>query len=88
MGLIYSENMESAVTPSAWTSLLPGGAVSVQSAGKSLTFRESSALQERFEHLLERKKSSSLSEAETEGCHTICQLEDTLSWLNRLARDA
>ena len=70
----------------AWTSILPDGAVSVESGENFVVLRASKHLQRRFEALLERKKSATLTPGETAEFDAICHLDEALSWLNRLAR--
>lgn len=60
----------------------------MESGGNSVILRASSALQSRFETLLERKKSATLSPEEAREYEAICHLDEALSWLNRLARGA
>ena len=69
-----------------WVHFLPDGAVSVERQGDRLVLRASQQLQQRFEDLLERRKSATLSAEESEQYDAICELDDTLSWLNRLIR--
>jgi len=66
--------------------LLPDGAVSVEARGGDLVLRASHQLQERFEELIERRKAGTLSGAENDEYEAICELDEALSWLNRLAR--
>jgi len=73
-------------TSTTWTSALPDGAVSVEGDGEALLLKASNALQERFEALIERKKSALLTESEAEEYEAICELDNALSWINRLAR--
>lgn len=75
-------------TPTTWTSALPDGAVSVEGDGDTLLLKASQHLQERFEQLLERKKSATLTESEADEYEAICELDDALSWINRLARES
>lgn len=75
-------------TSTTWTSALPDGAVSVEGDGDALLLKASKTLQERFETLLERKKSALLTESEAEEYEAICELDSALSWINRLARKA
>ena len=70
-----------------WVQDLPDGAVSVESRGSCLILKASSALQERFETLLVKKKSTALSSEEQREYEAICGLDIALSWLNRLARE-
>ena len=42
--------------------------------------------QQRFEELLEKRKAGELSAGECREYEAICQLDDALTWLNRLAR--
>lgn len=69
-----------------WTAALPDGAVSVEGNGDTLLLKASEVLQQRFEELIERKKSATLTEAECEEYEAICELDNALSWINRLAR--
>ncbi|MFT5468768.1 MAG: hypothetical protein ACI8UO_003880 [Verrucomicrobiales bacterium] len=70
----------------AWVGSLPDGAVSVETQNGALVLRASRSLQMKFEELLERKKSGDINEAEATDYQAICELDDALSWLNRLAR--
>ena len=70
-----------------WVQDLPDGAVSVESQKSCLILKASSALQERFEILLAKKKSTALSSEEQREYEAICGLDTALSWLNRLARE-
>lgn len=65
---------------------LPDGAISVETVDGNLVLRASAKLQERFEELLERRKTSTLPMEEAEEYEAICHLDHALSWLNRLAR--
>jgi hypothetical protein len=65
---------------------LPDGAVSVERQDEKLVLRASQQLQERFEQLLELRKSAVLTAPESEQYYAICELDDALSWLNRLIR--
>jgi hypothetical protein len=71
-----------------WVQLLPDGAVSVETQDNHLVLRASGSLQQRFEKLLEIRKAGQLTAAENREYEAICQLDDALSWLNRLARGA
>ena len=73
--------------PFDWLQWIPDGALSVEAQGNSLVLRASQALQDRFEDLLERRKSGTLMADETHEYEAICRLDDSLSWLNRLARN-
>jgi len=68
--------------------MLPDGAVSVESGAGSVVLRASKPLQNRFEVLVERKKSATLTQKEAAEYDAICHLDEALSWLNRLARKA
>ena len=70
----------------AWVGSLPDGAVSVESRDGALVLRASRKLQTKFEDLMQRKKSGELNEADSDEYQAICELDDALSWLNRLAR--
>jgi hypothetical protein len=74
-------------TSSGWIPRLPDDAVSVRREGSFLVLRASRKLQERFEELLDGRKVGTLSPKENQEYEAICRLDDTLSWLNRLARD-
>jgi hypothetical protein len=50
--------------------------------------RASQKLQEQFEGLLAKHMVGSLSTEESEQYDAICELDDALSWINRLARSA
>ena len=69
-----------------WIDRLPDGAVSVERIGQTLVLRASQELQQRFEDLLELKKSGDLTFEESQQYEAICDLDHALSWLNRLAR--
>jgi hypothetical protein len=69
-----------------WVHLLPDGAVSVETQDRHLVLRASGRLQRRFEKLLEKRKLGELTATENREHEAICRLDDTLSWLNRLAR--
>jgi len=71
-----------------WVELLPDGAVSVGTQDHCLVLRASERLQRRFEELLDKRKAGKLGSAEDREYEAICQLDDALSWLNRLARRA
>lgn len=69
-----------------WVGRLPDGAVSVETDGIHLILRASHQLQSRFEELLDRRKAGTLSDEETHEYGAICDLDNLLSSLNRLAR--
>jgi hypothetical protein len=69
-----------------WVRFLPDGAVSVEKQNGGLVLRASQQVQERFEKLLQRRKAGTLTPVENEQYEAICELDDALSWLNRLAR--
>lgn len=69
-----------------WIHSLPEGAVSVERQDHKLVLRASQQLQQQFEDLLERRKSAKLTAEESEQYDAICELDDALSWLNRLIR--
>lgn len=69
-----------------WVQLLPDGAVSVEAHDRHLVLRASGRLQQRFEELLEKRKAGELTATENREYEAICQLDDALTWLNRLAR--
>jgi hypothetical protein len=58
----------------------------VEAQGDHLVLRASGRLQQRFEELLEGRKAGGLTAMENREYEAICQLDDALSWLNRLAR--
>lgn len=68
--------------------LLPDGAISVESEEGSLVLRASEKTQSRYEELMKRQNAGTITEAERDEYSAICQLDDALSWLNRLARIA
>ena len=68
--------------------LLPDGAISIEVEGGQWILRASEKLQVRFEQLLQRHKAGVLDQAESREYEAICDLDTTLSWLNRLARNA
>ena len=72
--------------PMGWTRHLPDGAVSLSEVGNDCVLRASQPLQAKFEELLERQKMGTLSADELEEYESLCVLDETLSWLNRLAR--
>jgi hypothetical protein len=74
------------LTVPIWVNALPDGAVSVSSSDGKLLLKASRSLQKRFEELLDRKKAGALPPKEEEEYRAICELDDALSWLNRLAR--
>jgi hypothetical protein len=69
-----------------WVQYIPDGAVSVAVEDSTLVLKASSALQGRFEILLAKRKTGALSVEETHEYQAICDLDNALSWLNRLAR--
>ena len=69
-----------------WVQYVPDGAVSVAVEGTALVLKASNALQERLETLLAKRKDGVLSVEETQEYQAICDLDNALSWLNRLAR--
>jgi hypothetical protein len=69
-----------------WVQHVPDGAVSVAVEDATLVLKASTALQERFEALLAKRKAGVLSDEETREYQAICDLDAALSWLNRLAR--
>ncbi len=71
-----------------WVQYVPDGAVSVAVEDSTLVLKASSALQERFETLLAKRKAGLLSVEETREYQAICDLDTALSWLNRFAREA
>ena len=62
---------------------LPDGAVSVSARNGSLVLKASKSLQDLFERLIERKKAGTLSDFESRQYRAICELDETLSRLNR-----
>lgn len=72
----------------AWVHDLPEGAISVDIEDAMLVLRASQSLQERFERLLAKRKTCTLSPEEQREYAAICDLDTALSWLNRLARGA
>jgi hypothetical protein len=78
--------MSIADVSNAWVHYLPDGAVSVEARGTELVLRASQKLQERFEALLAKRKAGELTEEESRQFDAIADLDDALSWLNRLAR--
>ena len=72
----------------AWVPYHPDGAISVAIEEATLVLRASQKLQERFELLLNKRKAGTLSPEEQREYAAICDLDTTLSWLNRLARGA
>lgn len=71
-----------------WVQYVPDGAVSVAVEGSTLLLRACTALQERFETLLAKRKAGALSVEETREYQAIGDLDAILSWLNRLARES
>lgn len=69
-----------------WVSRLPDGSVSVKLEGNQVVLHASRELQDRFEQLLEGRKAGTLTSDEIDQYDAICELDDKLSWLNRLAR--
>lgn len=69
-----------------WVGCLPDGAVSVAAEDNSLVLRASEMLQQEFESLLARHKSGTLTADERRQYEAICELDEALTWLNRLAR--
>lgn len=74
--------------PSAqeWVAYLPDGAISLALEGSVLVLHASESLQERFEQLLEQRKSRGLSPEEEREYQAMCEMDIVLSRLNRLAR--
>jgi len=72
--------------PMPWVRWIPDGAISLETENAGLVLRASNALQDRFEHLLAGRKTGTLTPEETQEYEAICDLDDALSWLNRLAR--
>ena len=70
----------------AWVASLPDGAVSIEIQDEKIVLRASQQLQQRFEELVERRKNAILTAAESKQYDAICDLDDVLSWLNRLMR--
>jgi hypothetical protein len=83
MSTLLAEGGQDALT---WVRQLPDGAVSVGTQDRHLVLRASSRLQQRFEDLLDKRKAGELTTEETDEYEAICELDDALSWLNRLAR--
>ena len=81
-------NQSTPQNPQIWVEHVPDGAVSVSVEGSRLVLKASSALQERFEELLEKQKAGTLSPEESREYQAICDLDTALSWLNRLARES
>lgn len=52
----------------------------------TLVLRASQNLQERFDMLLDKQKAGTLTPEEQREYAALCNLDTTLSWLNRLAR--
>jgi hypothetical protein len=71
-----------------WVQFVPDGAVSVQNVDGALVLRASEKLQSQFEELLAKQKAGLLTNDETDRYEAICELDDALSWINRLARGA
>ena len=69
-----------------WMHLVPDGAISLAADEARLLLRASQRVQERFETLLAARKAGTITEDENREYEAICQLDDALSWLNRLAR--
>lgn len=69
-----------------WIGYLPDGAVSVAAEGSSLVLRASDKLQQQYELLLAQRKSGTLTPDERRHYDAICELDEALSWLNRLTR--
>jgi len=67
-----------------WVQYVPEGAVSVAVEDSTLVLKASTALQERFETLLAKRKAGALSVEETREYQAMCDLDTALSWLNRL----
>ena len=78
-GPLDSESVE-------WVKSVPDGAISISQQGDRFVLHASCTLQERFEDLVERRKAGLLTPAENEQYEAICELDDVLSWLNRLLR--
>ena len=57
-----------------------------QSNADPPALRASTALQNRFDMLLDKRKAGTLSAEEMHEYEAICDLDKALSWLNRLAR--
>jgi len=72
----------------AWVQYLPDGAVSIEIEEATLVLRASKRLQKRFDTLLPKRKTGTLTKEETREYEAICELDTALSWLNRLARGA
>jgi hypothetical protein len=73
--------------PEQWARFIPEGAISVSTEGSALVLRASRPLQERFEQLLNGRKSDGLTQEEDQEYQAICDLDEALSWLNRELRD-
>jgi hypothetical protein len=71
-----------------WVQCLPDGAVSVENIDGDLVLRASQKLQDQFEELLIKHKAGSLTAEESQQYDALCELDDALSWINRLARGA
>ena len=71
-----------------WVRYIPDGAISLDIEASSVVLRASSKLQERFDALLDKRKSGTLSPQEAREYESIRDLDKALSWLNRLARGA
>ena len=69
-----------------WVGYLPDGAISLDIEASTVILRASTALQNRFDMLLDKRKAGTLSAEETHEYEAICDLDKALSWLNRLAR--
>jgi hypothetical protein len=82
------ENQTPTQRSHVWVQYVPDGAVSVTVEGTALVLKASSALQERFETLLAKRKDGTLSGEETQEYQALCDLDTALSWLNHLARGA
>lgn len=63
------------------------GAIELELERSALVFRVSEAVQERIEALLETQREAGLSAAETEEWRQYEEIDDYLSFLNRLARN-
>lgn len=73
-------------TLDVWANHLPDGAVSVEASGGKLVLRASRTLQQRFETLLEKRKTGTAAPEELAEYDSIADLDDALSWLNRVMR--
>jgi hypothetical protein len=69
-----------------WVRYLPDGAISLDIEASTVVLRASTALQNRFDMLLDKRKAGTLSSEEMHEYEAICDLDKALSWLNRLAR--